>query len=163
MPPEPSLEQNFEFGPYLLAAVICERVMEEKDGVKSAIRMIDQLNRTAVGPNPPPEMEPFQKELGLLLRFKAGGARGTYQVEIRLRKPSRTESDAELGMIHTIHFPGPDDSGLDIIGNLMLQIDEVGTWWFDVYLNEKRVVRIPLRVVYLPQTIRRTGIPGTRS
>ena len=59
-------------GPYLSAAFLCEKVLEEKDGVKSAIRIIDRVTRTAVGPNPPMEMEPFQYNIVLLLKFKSG-------------------------------------------------------------------------------------------
>lgn len=40
-------------GPYLQAALLCERVMEEKDGVLSVIRIIDRLIHTALGPAGP--------------------------------------------------------------------------------------------------------------
>lgn len=74
---------NFEQGPYLSAAVICEKVLEETNGVKSAIRMIDRITRTEIGPNPPPDMIPFEYNLCLLVKFKAGRARGVHSVKNR--------------------------------------------------------------------------------
>ena len=41
----------FDQGPYLSAALLCEKVLEEKDGVKSAIRIIDRVTRTVTGPS----------------------------------------------------------------------------------------------------------------
>lgn len=159
MAPEPELLPTFEHGPFILAASLCERVLEEKDGVKSAIRMIDQLNRAYFGPTPPAQMEAFQQQLALLIRLKAGAARGNYQVSVRVRKPSNAESATEPLIIQPVHFPGPDDAGIDIVANLILGIDEAGPWWFDVYLNETRAVCIPMRIVYFPQPTRQSGLP----
>jgi len=45
-------------GPYLQAALLCERVMQEKDGVLSVIRIIDRVIHTAMGPETPDTMGP---------------------------------------------------------------------------------------------------------
>lgn len=144
--PEPELKDT-RLGPFI-TALLCERVLEERDGIKSAIRIIDQLNRNAVGDPPPPIMEPFTHLLGFMIRIKAGVARGTFQVNVQIRKPSNiifTE------VSHAVHLPGPDDAGHDLVFNMNLPIDEAGTWWFDVLLDGDRWTRTPLRVVYLPQ------------
>jgi hypothetical protein len=77
--PEGDLSLDPKLGPFV-TALLCERIMEERDGVKSAIRIIDQLNRQAVG-TPPAKMEPFGYFLGLMIRLKAGAA--TFNADVK--------------------------------------------------------------------------------
>ena len=43
MAKQPDLKRNPDYGPYLIAALICQKVLEEKDGVLSAVRIVDRL------------------------------------------------------------------------------------------------------------------------
>jgi hypothetical protein len=153
MSSEPEYKANPTLGPFL-SALLCEKILEEKDGIKTAVRIIDQINRGAisVGESPPSVMPPFEFPVGLLIRLKAGAARGMYIVNVRIIKPNN-DSAGELN--HPVHLPGPDDAGIDIVLNAVLTIDQVGTWWFDIYVGEERWTRVPLRVVYFPQTVKR--------
>ena len=45
---EPDLQHDPTLGPFL-NALLCEKVLEEKDGIKTAVRILDQVNRSAVG------------------------------------------------------------------------------------------------------------------
>ena len=144
-----------EQGPFLSAALICEKVLDEKDGVKSAIRIIDRITRTAIGPSPPEEMEPFNWEGALLIRLKSGWARGSYRLTIRLVKPS---GESPTPMHHTVFFEGEEDRGVDIVANLRIRFDQIGIYWFKVYLEDSLLTQIPLRIVYIPQV---KQIPGT--
>jgi hypothetical protein len=148
----------FERGPYLLAALICEKVLEEKDGVKSAIRIIDRITRTEVGPSPPREMEPFKQDLTLLVKLKSGEARGSYPLEIRLVKPS---GESPTPLTQTIYFEGEEDRGIDVLANMKITFDLTGVYWFHIYLSEVRLTQIPLRIIYLPQ-VRQIPGPGGR-
>ena len=148
--------QRFEEGPYLSAALICEKVMEERDGVKSVIRIIDRVTRTAVGPHPPQEMEPFDYEMAMLIKFKSGRARGTYPLEIQLVKPS---GESPTPVRQTILFEGEDDRGIDIVTNMRIRFDQTGIYWFNIILNSVRLTRIPFRVIYLPQ-VREMSAPS---
>jgi hypothetical protein len=138
----------FDQGPYLMTATICERVLEERDGIKSAIRMIDRLTRTAVGPSPPEVMEPFEYEFALLIRFKAGAARGPYELMVRLTKPS---GESPPPIRETLHFEGEDDRGVDVNAVMKLTFEQPGLYWFDVHLAGARVTRVPFRVIYTPR------------
>jgi hypothetical protein len=140
--------EPFHQGPYLIAAVICEKILEERDGVKSAIRMVDRLTRTVVAPSPPAQMEPFEYEFALLVRFKAGAARGPYELMVRLTKPS---GESPPPMRDTLHFEGEDDRGVDVNAGMRIKFDETGVYWFDVYLADTRITRVPFRVVYTPR------------
>jgi hypothetical protein len=140
--------QSFEEGPYLSAALICEKVLEERNGAKSVIRIVDRITRQAVGPNPPQEMVPFDYEMAMLIRFKSGRARGTYPLEIQLVKPS---GESTPPMKRNILFEGEDDRGLDMVVNMRLKFEQTGVYWFNIILNSVRLTRIPFRVTYLPQ------------
>lgn len=58
-----------ELRPYLSSAFIYEKVLQERDGVMSAIRIIDRLTHTIPGTKPE-AMDPFQYQFNLLLGFK---------------------------------------------------------------------------------------------
>ena len=101
-------------GPYLLAAVICERVLVEQDGVKSAIRIIDRLTRTARGPNPPEEMQPFDYDCFLFIRLKSGPLiRGVRTLRLKVVSPLGERRAAHR---MSVLFEGEEDRGIDIVG-----------------------------------------------
>jgi hypothetical protein len=146
--------KQFERGPYLSAALLCEKVLVEQDGVKSAIRIVDRVNRTAVGPNPPAEMEPFDYEIVLLLKFKSGWARGVHAVKIQTAKPS---GELMPEIVNNVLFEGEEDRGVDMIGNISIKFDQTGIYWIYINLDDIRITQIPLRVTYIPQVIRVKG------
>lgn len=147
-----------EQGPFLSAALICEKVLEEKDGVKSAVRIIDRVTRTVVGPSPPEEMEPFDYKATLLIRLKSGWARGSYSVRLNLVKPS---GESPMRTQHTVYFEGEEDRGIDIVGKMAIRFDQTGIYWFKIYLGDTLLTQIPLRVIYMPQVRQIPGLPGS--
>lgn len=147
-----------EQGPFLSAAFICEKVLVEKDGVKSAIRIVDRVTRTVVDPSPPEEMEPFDWEGVLLLRLKSGWARGNYSVQVSFVKPS---GESPTPMQRTVNFEGEEDRGIDVMVNMSVRFDQTGIYWFKIYLADMLLTQIPLRVVYLPQVRQIPGSAGS--
>ena len=143
-------------GPYLSAAFLCEKVLIEQDGVKSAIRIIDRVIRTVAGLSPPKQMEPFDYSISMLIKLKAGWARGSYPLRITLVKPS---GESPPAIQQTVHFEGEEDRGVDIVTNIVLRLEMTGIYWFEVYLEDVLLTRIPFRVVYLPQ-VSQTRAPG---
>jgi hypothetical protein len=146
-----------EQGPFLSAALICEKVLEERDGVKSAVRIIDRVTRTIVGHSPPEEMEPFDYDATLLIKLKSGWARGSYPLRVDLVKPS---GESPVPIRHTVYFEGEEDRGVDIVGNMRIRFDQTGIYWFKIYLAEKLLTQIPLRVIYMPQVMQIPRPPG---
>ena len=145
-------------GPYLLAALLCEKVLEEKDGIKSAIRMIDRIIRTIPRPDPPTVMEAFSYGAMILIRLKSGNVRGVYPLKIIFIAPSG-ESRAPLTI--SVNFEGEEDRGVDIVVRTRFQFEVPGIHWIEIYLKEDFLTRIPIRVVYIPQiTPQRQAIPG---
>jgi len=137
-------------GPYLQAALLCEKVLVEQNGVKSAIRIIDRVTHTVGAPAPPEDMPPFNFTFELLLKFKAGRARGVYAIKLQPVKPS---GEFMPPLINNVFFEGEDDRGVDIMTPTVFTFDQSGTYWIRVYLNDDEVTRIPFKVIYMPQII----------
>lgn len=138
---------TFETGPYLSAAFVCEKVLNESDGVKSAIRIIDRVFHRFITNSQEVVSEPFDYQMTLFLRFKAGSARGPIALMVRLVKPS---GESPPTVVHTLNFEGEDDRGWDMIIPTRISFDQAGLYWFDVFLGDQRVTRIPFKVIYNP-------------
>jgi hypothetical protein len=142
-----------ELGLYLNAAVICEKILREQDGVISAIRIIDRVTHAVAGPD---VMEPFPYRLALVLNFKSGEALGNYQISIQPIKPDTNEKLPAAS--YTVKFEAPADRGVGIAADMEIVFDVPGLWWFDIYLSGqgkvRRVTRIPFRIIYLPQPVK---------
>lgn len=133
-------ENNEQGGPYVTAALLCEKVLQEKDGVNSIIRVITQLNISG----PHEEMPATPIQVMAYLGFVAGFARGKYRLRLVPVSPSGKEMG---GLDLTAYFEG-DDRGVNIVVNLGMIVKEEGVFWIDVLLESQRVTRIPLRVLY---------------
>lgn len=128
-------------GPYLATAVICERVLQEQDGVISAIRMVDRVFFVA---DPDGNLLQAQHPIWFLITFKAGAARGSYTVEIRREKPSGEEGPLIQA---PVLFEG-EERGVNLIIQGAFEPDQEGLYWFEVLFEGNRVTRIPLRAIY---------------
>lgn len=138
----------FETGPHLSAAVLCERVLEEKDGVLTLVRLVDRIIVTAQGPDAPTSLPPTVVNFWIVVSLKSGAARGRSVVKIRPEQPSGQQMDPiEL----TVHFEG-EDRGANLILNMGFNVEQEGLYWFDILLDERLITRVPLRILYQRQT-----------
>jgi uncharacterized protein DUF6941 len=146
---EPSQQQRLpgfsSGGPYLALAVLCERVLKEQDGVISVIRIVDRITLALSGQKLPAEMPVATMPLTLVLGFKSGLARGAYTVRVQVVNPSHeTANIVELPML----FEG-EDRGAQVSLNFGFQVGpEEGLYWFEVYLHDALITKVPLRVVF---------------
>lgn len=134
-------------GPYLAAAVVCERTLEEKDGVMSFIRIIDRIQITAHGPEVPDKIPTGQVQVMVVVSLKPGKARGRHSLSITAEKPStERHKTAEIPVL----FEG-EDRGVNIVARTTLQVDQEGLYWFLIHLDgDQFLTKIPLRIVYQP-------------
>lgn len=127
-------------GPFLNAALLCEKVLQEKDGVNSIIRIVTQIN--IAGPHE--ELPPTPIQLVAYLAFTAGFAEGKYHIRLTPHAPSGKDmAGAEI----PAYFEGKD-RGINIVVTLGLVVKEEGTFWIKVYLEDALVTQIPLRILY---------------
>src|SRR4051794_23465688 len=113
-------------GPHLQIAVFCEKVIEDKEGVLSLIRIVDRVTQTATGPEPPDQMPPFiLSNVFLVVTLKADKARGRYAVKIVPEDPSgRSLPEVET----PIQLEG-GQMGINLISPLQIPIELEGLYW----------------------------------
>jgi hypothetical protein len=131
-------------GPHLSVATICERVLTEQDGVLSAIRMVDRVT-FVVGEDGEP-INP-QHPITIVVVLRAGAARGTFNVEVRREAPSGEDS---LVLGAPVHLEG-EERGASLVIAALFAPEHAGLYWYDVYFEDERITRIPLRAVFQPQ------------
>lgn len=142
--PQPNLPGFSPGGPYLAMALLCEKVLTEADGVVSLIRIVDRITVSMSGPKPPSDMPPALVNLTLVLGFKSGFARGPYQVSVKAVGPSQQ-------MLNSFELPmllEGEDRGTQMALNLVFQAAEEGVYWFEVYVLDALITKVPLRIVY---------------
>ena len=136
-------------GPYLLQAVLCEKVLTEQDGVASVIRAIDRINHNATGPEAPVDMPEVRFPLILFINIKPGSALGRHQLVVRMVAPDGQAT--ALGQF-PVNFDGGEDRGAIVGLNLDSTYRLEGLYWFEIYWDEQNdehlLTRVPLRVLY---------------
>lgn len=134
-------------GPYLMAALLCERVLVEQDGVQTLVRVVDRLLRHTFGADPPEHMEPFVYTCAIYLRFRCGEVSGPRPVTIEVLGPEGQER--RVGPL-PVRFEGGENRFANAILTMDLEIRVPGQYWFHVYFEDRLAARIPLLVEYLP-------------
>jgi hypothetical protein len=137
---------NDSGGPHLNAALICERVLAEQDGVLSPIRLIDRAFFITGEDGAP--LNP-QLPFTLMISLKSGSARGSYTIQVRMEKPS-TE---QVPLLEAPVFFEGEERGANLIVQTALVPDGPGLYWFDVLFEQQRITRIPMRVIYQSQPV----------
>ena len=137
--------QETPTGPFIRAALFCERVLIERDNVKSLIRMIDQVTHTAVGPDAPETLQNFSYSFSVFISLKAGAALGRSDYVIRMVPPSGIPREVAKG---SLNFPGAPNQGVDLMSNLQIVFEHEGVYWFDFELDGRVLTRMPLQILY---------------
>ncbi len=149
MTQEESIAPQISIGPYVSAACFAEKVLEEKDGVHSLIRIVDRLQVVVTTQDTIQEPPKIQHSLILYVSLKCGGERGSHELEIIPRKPS---GERLAPSSNPIHFEGPEYKGVNIIVQISIDIDGEGTWWFEIFHRKQLLTKVPLNVIFHVQT-----------
>ena len=134
-------------GPYLALAAICEKVLNEADGVLSLIRIIDRVIVGAAGSEVPDDLPPTQLNFTVVVSLKSGSARGRHKITLRPESPSGQQMNS---LDVPIHFEG-EDRGANVIIGFNITAEEEGLYWIDVLFADELLTRMPLRVIYQPR------------
>jgi hypothetical protein len=140
-------------------AVLCEKVLQEADGVISLIRIVDRLIQSTVGPGVPEEMPPFPVNLTAVIVLKSGSARGRHSIRLTIEAPSGEQMPQEA--IMPLLLEG-EERGINVVLNLGFMAEHEGLYWFNVHFGTQDVLltRIPLRVIYQPQRLGASAEPA---
>ena len=125
-------------------AGLCEQVIEDKTGVLSLIRIVDTITHTEAHPDAPTEMPPVTYPLKMVIMLKSGRARGRHELKIIPELPS---GEVKSPFSRTVHLEG-EERGVNNIINMVFTFTTEGLYWFNVYLNDSLLTRIPLRLKY---------------
>ena len=138
-------------GPWVRMALLCERVIEDKEGVLTIVRVVDRVITTvqAQGVDPPAQMPPLDYATNLVITLTAGDALGRHTVNVETEGP---DGQTKPGPSFTVVFESPD-RGTNLIINMQLRLEKEGLHWFNVLLEDRLLSRVPLRVVYAPTRI----------
>jgi len=130
--------------PYLIAALLCERVIEEKDGSLSIIRLADKITitipaETTLRPKP-------VIALTGLVSLKGGDFSGKGTLSIIKINP-KGEREPPKSQPALIDLKGAEQ-GINTILRMEIGVEQEGVHWFEVLFNNHMLTRIPLTVVY---------------
>ncbi|MGB2800632.1 MAG: hypothetical protein WBC82_12405 [Dehalococcoidia bacterium] len=142
----------FETGPYLKAAVFCEKVLREPDGVMSLIRVVDRVTITATGPDAPATMPKTPYNITAVIALTSGQSRGRHEIKIEQEEPSGLKKPPFLA---TVQMEGEDRSA-NVIVNMHLTFEMEGLFWFYVYIDDTLLTKMPFRIMYARMS---TGTP----
>lgn len=130
--------------PYLTAALLCDKVLEEKNGTLSVMRIIDRLEfQVADVPEiNKPGIKPAIPISGLI-SIKSGPMVGKAKISLDGVRPSGAKKRL---MTYELDLKG-GDHGQNIVVNMALGVEEEGLHWFEVLVGETVLTKIPLMIV----------------
>ena len=135
---------SFEQGPYIQVAGLCEQVIEDKTGALSLIRIIDTINHTEARPDAPVDMPPIPYPMKMVIMLKSGRARGRHELKIVPEMPS---GENKSPLTQSIQMEG-EERGTNNIINMLFTFTMEGLYWFNIYLDDSLLTRIPMRIKY---------------
>jgi hypothetical protein len=127
--------------PLVAVATLCEQILEEKDGVVSAIRVVDTYYVE------PPKDLPAGKVAGIplkmLLSLKSGDLTGSHEIRVVLRAPNGKSIEFHR---QQIAFKG-EEQGVNLKIRFAMPAKDFGLYWFDVMSGDDVLTSIPLKLV----------------
>jgi hypothetical protein len=134
--------------PYVTAALLCEKVLQEKDEAITLVRIADRIQYRieAIGEGAPKDLKPIINIQGLV-SLKSGPITGDYVVKIILEKPN---GDRKEVFAQPLKFLG-GDQGPNIILGVALGVDQNGLHWMDVVFDDELLTRVPLMIIPSPE------------
>lgn len=128
--------------PFVQAALFCERVLREEDGVLSAIRVVDRFTVR----NPPSDTEEAKAafETTLLVMLKSGDVTGESEIELLHRTPSGKQQ--AFGDKYPFVLEG-GVHGFNLSARITFVVQDFGLHWFDVIWQDTVLTSVPLMLV----------------
>ena len=132
-------------GPYIRAALFAETIIEEKNGVKTVVRIIDRVTATIQAADPPEAMPPMTRPLNALISLKPGDARGRQNFALDMERPDGQRSNVTKG---SLHFEGGPGHGADLLLRFSVTFELEGVYWFDFSIDGHLLTRMPFEIRY---------------
>lgn len=133
-------------GPYVQAALLCERVVQESGGRVTIVRLLDRVVvRTGVTANQA-QILPTTVSCHAVVILKTGSRPGKFKLRLLLTSPSKKPL-REFSV--DIDLPAEEDQGVNIVMPIKFSATEEGVYWFEVRLNNEELplTKTSLRLV----------------
>src|SRR5579883_2402570 len=139
--PKSRKPQNEVVGPFVNMAVFCQRPIEDKSGLVSAIKVFDQIE--ILRPPGFKQGDILGIKTWFLVIVKPGDGPKEQKLRLVLHNPSgATQAVAEADLIML-----GGEAGSTLRDQLELPFDREGLYWLAVEIDGKTLTRVPLRVV----------------
>lgn len=129
----------------LNAALLCERVLEEKDGTVSVIRIAERLKIDIAGTFPRGDKVALGIPVVLLLVFKRESEEASEYV---VAVTATTPAGREIPIVETeLAIVSGRGKGADLILSFTFPVTGHGLYWVSVTADEQLLTRVPIEVV----------------
>jgi hypothetical protein len=127
-------------------AFVCERILEERDGTLTAIRIVDNVQFPA-GTTP-------TADLYVVVIAKSQSHAIDRKLHVALETPSGKKTAVSENQ--TIVF-GPEDTptllkGTQVVIKLTMKASEAGVYWLHVNIDQEFATKVPITFTPLPQS-----------
>ena len=131
-------------GPYVQAALLCERVVQESGGRVTIVRLIDRVVAPAAVHLA--QIPPTIVSCHAVIILKTGSRPGNYKLRLLLKSPSKRPL-REFSL--DISLPDEEDQGINVVMPIQFTAIEEGVYWFEVRLNNEELplTKTSLRLV----------------
>jgi hypothetical protein len=133
-------------GPYLTAALICEKVIVGKDDVVTVMRIMDSTIIVLPEGTPadfPSDEHRIPVTFDHLVCLKTGKSPGPHTVRIDMVSPSGKENE---GPPFAIVLPPEEHGGANITFHQTVYMKHGGLFHFSVFIDDQLATRIPFRI-----------------
>jgi len=93
-------------------------------------------------------MPAVQRPLTFAIMLVSGRAKGTEEVRLERESPNGQRERLWSG---SVHFEG-EDRGQNLVINTIANFEQQGLYWFDIYVGDQLLSKIPFRLIYLRST-----------
>ena len=127
--------------PVVGLACLCEKVLTEKDGVITLVRLVDQFT-AVVPPNLPEGFKPHIS-MTLVLNLRAAGLTGKHDVRIVMHGPTKAADPQDF----VVEFPPGDLSAVNLLLTVGIGIEKFGNCRLDVLFDGEPLTTVPFRLI----------------
>jgi len=132
--------------PFLTAALLCERVLQEKDGTLTAVRIVDKMGYSLQGLPEGLNLKP-SLPVACLISLKSGPVSGTHKIKLFVERPNGERKEV---FTRDFEFLG-NELGQNIIMNLVIGAEQEGVHWFELAFDEEVLTRFPFTIERLQE------------
>lgn len=140
--------------PYLTVAVFCERALEEKDGIISAIRVVDRLHIKPAAFEAIDKNNPALIQIIFLLKFTSINYAGKRTLSIKSEAPNKKVNQI-IGDTPIVFEA--DKMGVQVRVLLTIAVKQEGTYWVTPYLDGETFMRVPLEIRFQDVSLEQTS------